>query len=735
MADFNVVVPGNLSPVDFSLGGEVANLVTIALGAGLVRPTPADPWQVDMTAIAAATTNTLELTGNTLTSTVNGVAATQDLSALAAGTGNAVTAVSRDPATGLWTFTFADNSTQTVSDPLDNVLASSNFDVATNILTLTLSDGSNIPVDLTDLVDAYSLTAGDGIAVSGDGSTATPWEVSVVADPDPTNTLTVGPNGVLVPPSPAVVSTDALQTAKLGTDFEIYAMPSVTKEYCAGGAVDNLAQADLTTSIAAAFNINYAPQNSHSTSEIEFLLFSGVASPADYGFLEVRDLTNGGVLVGTSTNSVSIPTANTELPFTFTFSPAISFVQGVDYRIDFSVGGSTFGSRRLTAFDPCFPVDVNGVETPAIRIENGSAKYKVLVSEYFNADGTTNKYIAKNECTGDVTEVAALDPSWGECDSSPPSDEPEIQTLFNGLVDAPPADCVSNPSELCSGDTVTFELFACNEDAEGTTADATAVGGEVDQPAFLIRNDQGVALYWSAEGLINQVLYFTGIPDGTVLNMIGGTFADGTTAHTKNGADPYALPVGQAGSHTINWTTTLPEVKLFVSIDCGANVSVGTTVVSTQFYREPNQFGGADEIYSVIRYADGSLFAYNVDTPDSPVPVDNFDAIPSEWAAIEQGVVESSGIDYTSVETGFYRDLTFEVDSTTDGPQAITFPIPFSEAPNRWDIQISVSQDNGAGSASVVNGSISSTGMSIDRVDALDNNQNPFLLVRVRGKK
>ena len=95
----------------------------------------------------------------------------------------------------------------------------------------------------------------------------------------------------------------------------------------------------------------------------------------------------------------------------------------------------------------------------------------------------------------------------------------------------------------------------------------------------------------------------------------------------------------------------------------------------------------------------------------------------------------TTGSNFTSIEIGEYRDLTFEVPSTLDGDEVITFPIPFSSAPNEWDIQISIRNGGGLGNSApaIISGTVTATQVTVNRDDGTDNAENPFVIVRVRG--
>jgi hypothetical protein len=148
---------------------------------------------------SGSTTNVLAGTGTSLTSTVSGVASTLNIEPLVdASTTDLVKSLAYEGSTGIWTITKNNGDTSIVSSPIDRVLDSSDFDPATNILTLEMTDGSSLAVDLADLVDAYVLASSDTTTVSGDGSTATPWRVGVRIDPDTGNLLTASPAGLTV---------------------------------------------------------------------------------------------------------------------------------------------------------------------------------------------------------------------------------------------------------------------------------------------------------------------------------------------------------------------------------------------------------------------------------------------------------------------------------------------------------------------------------------------------------
>lgn len=99
-------------------------------------------------------------------------------------------------------------------------------------------------------------------------------------------------------------------------------------------------------------------------------------------------------------------------------------------------------------------------------------------------------------------------------------------------------------------------------------------------------------------------------------------------------------------------------------------------------------------------------------------------------------ISQTDNVNYSIDEIGDYRILRFEVLTTTDNDQAITFPVPFSASPNTWDVQISGRRNSGASfSVSLINGTLTATGMTINRSDGVNNTDNPYAIITVRGKK
>jgi hypothetical protein len=82
------------------------------------------------------------------------------------GGGNPLKDIAFDTATQTFTFTYEDNSTKTVDLVLESVLQSVTYDKTTKKMTLTVVGGSTTEIDLTDLVDAYTVESTDTISLT-----------------------------------------------------------------------------------------------------------------------------------------------------------------------------------------------------------------------------------------------------------------------------------------------------------------------------------------------------------------------------------------------------------------------------------------------------------------------------------------------------------------------------------------------------------------------------------------
>jgi len=138
----------------------------------------------------------------------------------------------------------------------------------------------------------------------------------------------------------------------------------------------------------------------------------------------------------------------------------------------------------------------------------------------------------------------------------------------------------------------------------------------------------------------------------------------------------------------------------------------GATVRSVAVSAETRPDNRAYQLYTII---DNYLEPSNAVSGDTPYAV-------------------QTGNNFTAVDLGLYRDLTFEVASVGDGNQPVTFPIAFSEAPKTWDVQISLhSSGNDGRSGSFTTSSLTATEIIINRDDTFADVDNPFFVVRVRG--
>ena len=74
-----------------------------------------------------------------------------------------LTGAAYDGATGDFTFTKANGEAVVINTPKENFLQAAQFDAETNTLTLTLVDGTEVPVALGDLIDVYTVADTDSV--------------------------------------------------------------------------------------------------------------------------------------------------------------------------------------------------------------------------------------------------------------------------------------------------------------------------------------------------------------------------------------------------------------------------------------------------------------------------------------------------------------------------------------------------------------------------------------------
>lgn len=221
----NVVTVPNLGN-DFDIGVMEANKIHVNIdgttlvrsGAGVIAVNPA----------ALATTNALSNpSAANLTSTVNGVASTLDLTALIQA-GETNTTLTYDPATKTLTYTNEDGTVATIDLSLlavDVFVTGGSYDPATMVLTLSDNDGvtPDITINLADLKQVVT-QATNSITFTGTGEASSPLQANVVIDPLAGNLLTVSAAGAKV--DPAAVA--ALATVDVQDAFgvhQFYAFP------------------------------------------------------------------------------------------------------------------------------------------------------------------------------------------------------------------------------------------------------------------------------------------------------------------------------------------------------------------------------------------------------------------------------------------------------------------------------------------------------------------------------
>lgn len=225
----NVVTVPNLGN-DFDIGVMEANKIHVNIdgttlvrsGAGVVSVNPA----------ALATTNVLTNAGPggtpaNLTSTVNGVASTLDLTPLIQA-GETNTTLTYDPVTKTLTYTNEDGTAATIdlsALAMDIFVTGGAYDAATMVLTLSDNDGvtPDITINLADLKKVVTQDS-NSIAWSGTGEASNPLQANVVIDPMVGNLLVVGATGAKVDPAAVL----ALATVDVQDAFgvhQFYAFP------------------------------------------------------------------------------------------------------------------------------------------------------------------------------------------------------------------------------------------------------------------------------------------------------------------------------------------------------------------------------------------------------------------------------------------------------------------------------------------------------------------------------
>jgi hypothetical protein len=127
-------------------------------------------------------------------------------------------------AAGVYTYTNEAGVVTTINIPADKFLANSTYSSATKTLTLTLSDSSVINVPLNDLVPV-TVASSSSIAVTGDGTSATPLTAATKISATAGNQLVVNGTGLYVPAAATAAQTpltaidsDSIDFGTSGTD-------------------------------------------------------------------------------------------------------------------------------------------------------------------------------------------------------------------------------------------------------------------------------------------------------------------------------------------------------------------------------------------------------------------------------------------------------------------------------------------------------------------------------------
>ncbi len=275
--DGNVQVINTVTPIVVNDSGSIDFTLT---GTGA----PGNPWT--LTGVVDLSTDA----GNNLSFGGDGGLY---LNACAAITANcpAVTNVAYNGLTGDMTFTYHDATTQVINLPVENFLANAVYNAPTNELTLTLTDGTIFTIDLTDLVDTYTVSDTNSINLT---LLANNISADLILDPNPLNLLSVSGAGVLALETVTTltsngngtftytsedgttttfregcISADVGNTLVLGTDNCLYVPAAVAGSFTmtdgvtsqtvnSGDTLTFAAAGDLTVAVSATDTVTYS---------------------------------------------------------------------------------------------------------------------------------------------------------------------------------------------------------------------------------------------------------------------------------------------------------------------------------------------------------------------------------------------------------------------------------------------------------------------------------------------
>lgn len=221
-----VITPGNLGN-EFDLGVIEANKIHVKLDGTLQRNVGTGEIGLN----PASTTNVLGAVAPNLSSTVNGVVATVDLTALVQAT-ETLTSISYNALTKVLTYTDEDGVVQALdlsTLATDIYVNGGNYNAATGVLTLTDNDGGtgDVTINLQDLKIVVTAPS-NSIAFTGTGEASSALVANLVVDPMAGNLLAVTATGAAVDPAGVTAISVAAATVDVQDVFgvhQFYAFP------------------------------------------------------------------------------------------------------------------------------------------------------------------------------------------------------------------------------------------------------------------------------------------------------------------------------------------------------------------------------------------------------------------------------------------------------------------------------------------------------------------------------